>query len=84
MVGCAPWNINARNASPRERSSEASIRRGKEPKLLVIYCIDAEGKSDLSFALIIEGTLGDADEVFTLVINCLHLIRTKDASELLG
>jgi hypothetical protein len=55
----------------------------KEPKLLIIYRIDAEGKRDPSFAPIIDGTLGEADEVFALVVGYLRLVGAKDASELI-
>ena len=40
----------------------------REPKLLVIYVIDDEGKVLQSFRPVYDGTLGDADQVFEMLV----------------
>lgn len=54
-----------------------------EPKLLIIYLIDAEGKRDPSFQPIIDGTLEEADELIALVLGYLRLMGAKEALELI-
>jgi hypothetical protein len=80
--------VRTRKPRRKGRIPEGKKRRRfdtpwREPKLLIIYRIDAEGKRDPSFAPIIDGTLGEADEVFALVVGYLRLVGAKDASELI-
>jgi len=39
----------------------------REPKVLTVYVLDEEGKRDKSVCSVIDGTLGDADDVFDLL-----------------
>lgn len=55
----------------------------REPKLLVIYVIDEQGKRDRRFLPFIDGTLGDADCVIALVIGYLKVLGVDRASELI-
>lgn len=58
---------------PRNGGRKRFVTEWREPKVLTIYVIDAEGKRDRRFASVTDGTLGDADALFALVR--YHLLR---------
>lgn len=54
----------------------------REPKLLVIYVVDEQGKQSKKFTPIIDGTferLEESEEIFTLVVGYLRGLGVKDA-----
>src|SRR3989475_11347287 len=44
----------------------------REPKVLIVYVVDAEGKRETSFAPVIDATLQGPDAVFALLRTSLH------------
>jgi len=50
----------------------------REPKLLIIYMVDAEGKKIKEYAPLIDGTLQGPDSIFQLL---LHYLRQFDIQE---
>jgi len=52
----------------------------REPKLLTIYVVNDAGKRDRAFSAIVDGTLGDADEVTQLLIGYLRLYGAHEAA----
>ena len=64
-----------------------SGRRGfaapwKEPKVLVVYIIDEEGKKERHTLSLYDATLGDANAVFALLVGYLRLMGAQDAAQL--
>ena len=54
----------------------------REPKVLTIYVLDDDGKRDKAVRSVIDGTLGDADEVFALLRYHLLRLGAHEATEL--
>ena len=54
----------------------------REPKVLTIYVIDAEGERDKRFRPVIDATMGDADAVIRLLIGYLKLVGAGAAAQL--
>lgn len=78
-----------RTRKPRRRGPipKGKKRRGyntpwREPKVLIIYVIDEEGRRDKRFMPIIDGTLGDADCVIALLVGYLRLLGVDKAAQL--
>lgn len=55
----------------------------REPKLLVIYVVDENGRIDQEFAPVIDGTLQGPDEVFRLLEFHLRELKVQEAKEVL-
>jgi len=55
----------------------------REPKLLCIYFLDEEGNVDRTIPPILDGTMGNADEIFTLLCNYLSLLEIDAETEVL-
>ena len=55
----------------------------REPKLLIIYVADAEGKIDRSFPPVIDGTLGGPDQAFELLRFYLQQLDVQNADRVL-
>jgi len=53
----------------------------REPKLLSIYAVDDSGKRDKAVNTLIDGTMGDADDVVALVIGHLRKLGAYEAAE---
>lgn len=53
----------------------------KEPKLLVIYELDAEGRKKRRGVVYYEGTMGDADRLFELLASALRRLGAHEAEE---
>jgi len=58
---------------PKKGGRKNFVTEWREPKVLTIYVVDADGKRDRGVASVIDGTLGDADDVFALLR--YHLLR---------
>jgi hypothetical protein len=54
----------------------------REPKVLIIYVIDENGKRDHRFMPVIDGTLGNADCVIALLVGHLRLLGVDRAAQL--
>lgn len=67
-------NIRRRVAGrPRKGGRKHFVTEWREPKVLTLYVVDEDGKRDRTVLPIIDGTLGDADAVFELLL--FHLRR---------
>ena len=55
----------------------------REPKVLIIYVVDAEGKREASFAPWIDATLKGPDAVFALLRTYLHRLQITQADRVL-
>lgn len=58
---------------PRNGGRKHFKTEWREPKVLTLYVLDEEGKRDRAVDAVIDGTMGDADEVFELLR--YHLLR---------
>ena len=55
----------------------------REPKVLIIYVVDAEGKREASFAPMIDATLKGPDSVFALLRTYLQRLGITEADQVL-
>jgi len=55
----------------------------REPKVLLVYVVDAEGKRDASFAPVIDATLKGPDAVFALLRTYLQRLNITQADQVL-
>jgi len=55
----------------------------KEPKLVIVYTVDADGKMDRSFIPVIEGTLKGPDMAFGLLQYHLHRLNVGNADKII-
>src|SRR2546428_5595985 len=55
----------------------------REPKVLIVYVVDAEGKRDASFAPVIDATLKGPDAVFALLRTYLQRLSITQADQVL-
>jgi hypothetical protein len=55
----------------------------REPKVLIVYVVDAEGKRDSSFAPVIDATLKGPDAVFALLRTYLQRLGITQADQVL-
>lgn len=55
----------------------------REPKLLLIYVVNEEGKMEKSFAPIIDGMIKGPDVLFELLRSYLHKLNIKQADQVL-
>src|ERR687883_1224007 len=53
----------------------------REPKVLIVYVVDAEGKREASFAPFIDATLKGPDAVFALLRTYLHRLGITQAAQ---
>ena len=59
-----------RNAKTRHRRYKAPWR---EPKVMTVYVTNDEGERDKQFRVVLDGTMGDADEAFALMVGHLRI-----------
>jgi hypothetical protein len=55
----------------------------REPKLLIIYVVDAQGKLEKSFSPLIDGTLQGPDALFRLIQGYLESLSIQQADQVL-
>ena len=55
----------------------------REPKVLIVYVVDAEGKRDAGFAPVIDATLTGPDAVFALLRPSLQGLAITQADQVL-
>src|SRR5712671_6331096 len=55
----------------------------REPKVLIVYVVDAEGKREASFAPFIDATLKGPDAVFALLRSYLQRLEITQADQVL-
>jgi hypothetical protein len=67
---------------PKKGGRKRFVTEWREPKVLTIYVLGDDGKRDKTFRSVIDGTLGDADDVFALLTYHLLRLGVHRASEL--
>jgi hypothetical protein len=75
-----PTNRGRRRAKTRHRRYDAPWR---EPKLLTIYVIGKDGKIENEFRPVYDGTLGDCDVIFDMLVGYLKALGAHEARELI-
>jgi len=79
--------VRLREGGQRGRKGKSGHRRYKtpwrEPKILTVYVIDEEGRKVRSFPPLLDGTLGDADATFCLLVSELVLRGAAEAREII-
>lgn len=64
--------------APGDRTFEANWR---EPKILTIYVLDERGRRDPKVKAVIDGTLGNANQVAALLVGHLRLLGSQHAAQ---
>lgn len=67
---------------PKRGGRKHFVTEWREPKVLTIYVLDEAGRRDRSVPTVIDGTMGDASEVFALLRYHLLRLGAHEASEL--
>lgn len=67
---------------PRRGGRKHFETEWREPKVLTVYVLDDEGRRDRQVRSVLDGTLGDADAVFELLLYHLRRLGAHRASEL--
>lgn len=79
--------LRLREGGKRGRKGKKGRRRyrtpWREPKVVIAYAIDAEGKRDRSVPVFYDGTLGDADAAFEILVAELKLRGAAQAREII-
>lgn len=76
-------NIRSRVAGrPRKGGRKHFETEWREPKILTIYVLGKDGRRDRSVPPVIDGTLGDADAVFALLLYHLRKLGAHKATDL--
>ena len=76
-------NIRRRVAGrPKTGGRKRFVTEWREPKIITLYVLGEDGKRDRSVPPVIDGTLGDADEVFELMRYHLLRLGAHEAQEL--
>ncbi len=74
-----PAKSGRRRAKSRHRGYQAPWQ---EPKMLVIYVLDDDGNIDESFRPVYDGTMGDCDQLFKMLLGYLKALGAVQAAEL--
>lgn len=86
IVSCDGGRIRLRENKRGRKTKKGRTRyKGawREPKLLIIYVVNEEGKMDKSFAPIIDGNMDGPDSAFQLIYEYLRAIGIEKADKVL-
>lgn len=75
-----PARNGRRRAATGHRRYDAPWR---EPKLLTVYVIDEQGVIDENYRAVYDGTLGDCDDLFAMLLGYLKALGAHEATELI-
>ncbi|MBM3792272.1 MAG: hypothetical protein FJW35_18250 [Acidobacteria bacterium] len=76
--------IPARAGRPRKRSGHCGYQAPwQEPKLLVLYVVDAQGRIERTFRPVYDGTMGDCVRLFEMLVRYLRAMGAQEAAELI-
>jgi len=87
VLGADGGRVRLREGGKRGRKGKKGRRRyrtpWREPKLVTAYVIDAKGRRDKSVPVLYDGTLGDADAAFEILVAELKLRGAAQAKEII-
>lgn len=86
VVSCDGGRLRTRSykRGPRTKKNRRRFHTPwREPTLLIVYCVCADGKVDRTFAPIIDGTLQGVDVLFALVRYYLRNLKIQAADRIL-
>ena len=86
VISCDGGRVRLREPKRGRKSQKGRDRyKGawREPKLIIIYVVDAEGKQERCFAPLIDGLLKQPDTVFNLLRSYLHQLQIEKADQVL-
>lgn len=91
MIICLSWRICGGRVRIRENKRGIKTNKGRtryngawrEPKLLIIYVVDANGKIEKSFNPIIDGYIQEPDALFQLLQSYLLTLGIQEADSVL-
>jgi hypothetical protein len=72
-----------RGRIPKGKKRRRFKAEWREPKVMVAYVIDEDGKRERSYPVVLDGTLENADAVFRLMVGHLKLMGADEAKELI-
>lgn len=67
---------------PKKGGRKRFVTEWREPKVLTVYVLGDDGRRDRTVPSVIDGTLGDADAVFDLLLFHLRRVGAHKAAEL--
>src|SRR5262245_7364374 len=73
----------AKRGPKTKKGRRRSTGAWREPKVLIVYVVDAEGKREASFAPVIDATLQGPDAVFALLRTYLQRLEITQADQVL-
>jgi len=71
------------NGTEDNKRTQALTGAWREPKVLIVYVVDAEGKREARFAPFIDATLKGPDAVFALLRSYLQRLEITQADQVL-
>src|SRR5215831_11802356 len=71
----------AKRGPKTKKGRQRSTGAWREPKVLIVYVVDAEGKREASFAPVIDATLQGPDAVFALLRTYLQRLEITQADQ---
>lgn len=75
---------NARGGRRRAKTGHRGFQAPwREPKMLVIYTLDDEGRIENTFRPVYDGTLRDCNAVFDMLVGYLRALGARDAQDLI-
>ena len=86
VVSCDGGRVRLREPKRGRKSKKGRDRyKGawREPKLIIIYVVDSEGKQEKCFAPVIDGLLRQPDTVFKLLKSYLGQLQIEKADQVL-
>ena len=88
VVGTDGGRCRMRIPAPCGRRRTKTRHRGyktpwQEPKVLVIYVVDARGRPEQAFRPVYDATMGDCDAVFSMLVGYLLALGAHEAAQLI-
>ena len=82
--GRCRMRLPARSGRRRTRSRHRGYGTPwQEPKVLVIYVVDARGKVEATFRPVYDATMGDCNGVFAMIVAYLRALGAQEAAQLI-
>jgi hypothetical protein len=82
--GRCRMRIPARSGRRRKKTRHRGYKTPwQEPKVLVIYVVDARGRPEQTFRPVYDATMGDCDAVFSMLVAYLLALGAHEAAQLI-